>query len=67
MKYRISRLQNDFWEWLSYLLPRKLVYYATIRLWAYATTGKYSTVEAPSATVIDCIKRWKDQSRIPNK
>lgn len=40
------------------LMPRWLVYYCAIRLFAYATTGKYSTQLVPELTAADALKRW---------
>lgn len=49
------------WRWLAYRLPRDVVYFATIRLWAEATTGKLKDVESPSVTVADALKAWESR------
>lgn len=40
-------------------LPRRVVYYAAIRLWAHGTTGRYGRTIAPELTVADAIERWE--------
>jgi hypothetical protein len=52
-------MREKFWFWLAWRLPRPLVYFATIRCWANATTGEYGSVDAPAATVADALKRWE--------
>lgn len=47
---------------IANLLPRRIVYFAAIRLAAFATTGKYSTQIVPELTVMDAIKRWEDEA-----
>ena len=49
-------------EWIAqqiaYLLPRRIVYWATIRAGAHATTGQWSDQEVPAVTLMDTLKRW---------
>ncbi len=47
-------------RWLSWKLPRRLVYFCAIRLMANATTGKYSNQEVSDLTTVDALKRWED-------
>ena len=49
---------NRFYSWLSFRLPRKLVYFCAVRLFAEVTTGKYSSTVVPELTVIDALKRF---------
>ncbi|MEI7999105.1 MAG: hypothetical protein WCH62_06340 [Candidatus Omnitrophota bacterium] len=42
---------ENFYRWLSYKLPKKLVYFTVIRAWANSTSGKYGN-ESP--TGISC-------------
>jgi hypothetical protein len=44
--------------WIAYHLPRRVVYWATIRLGAHATTGPYSKTVVPALTVVDALQRW---------
>lgn len=49
-----------FWTWLAWRLPRKLAYWATIRVGANATTGKYSNQVVPELAFTDVLKRWEN-------
>ena len=51
--------KSKFYLWIARRLPRKLVYWAAIRLGVSATSGKYSNEEVPALTFIDAIKRWE--------
>jgi hypothetical protein len=43
---------------LAWLLPRKVAYWAAIRVGANATQGKYSNQIVPDLMFIDALKRW---------
>lgn len=43
---------------VAWLLPRRLVMWAAIRLIAHATTGQYETTEVPSLSAMDALQRW---------
>lgn len=51
-------MSERFWFWLAHRLPRKLVYFAAIRLMAHATTGKWGAEVTPCVTGVDMLKRW---------
>ena len=55
----MERLVEKFLWWLTYKLPRRLVYLATIRLLASATTNRYSHLLLPEITVQDAVKAWE--------
>ena len=57
MGIRRSRLERFLW-WLSEKLPDSLLYFAAIRVWAYATSGRYEATEATSITADDAIHRF---------
>jgi len=48
-----------FWSRLAYWLPVKLIYWATIRMWAETTTGKWSNVD-PHLDVNTMANRWDE-------
>ena len=50
--------KKSFYESLAWRLPRKLVYFCVIRMWAKTTTGKYGNTEVPALTVDEMLKRW---------
>lgn len=55
------RFKEWFWSGLAWKLPRPLAYWATIRVGAHATTGKYSGEDVPSVSFIDCLQRWNEK------
>jgi hypothetical protein len=53
-------LTEKFYLWLSWKLPRLLIYYCGVRLIANATTcdeGKYQTFD--EINIMDMLARWK--------
>jgi hypothetical protein len=59
MRRRIVYFINEnVAHWIARHLPKNIQYWATINVWAHATTGKYSNCEAPAVTVVDALKRW---------
>jgi hypothetical protein len=49
---------DKFWRGLAGILPRKLVYFACIRVWVYATSGKYSNTIVSELKLHEAISRW---------
>jgi ribosomal protein L39E len=47
-------------QWIARHLPRKVVYFAAIRVWANATTGKYGHTNAVETKCDEAIKRWEE-------
>jgi hypothetical protein len=45
--------------WFAYKLPKRIVYWAAIRMAAYASSGRYSTTIVPHLTVMDALERWE--------
>ncbi|MGJ4945098.1 hypothetical protein ACQR1W_31365 [Bradyrhizobium sp. HKCCYLS1011] len=43
---------------LAWALPRRIVYWAAIRLGCNATQGQYSDQSVPDLNFIDALKRW---------
>ncbi len=57
-KWRMSSL----WQWLAFKLPKSLVYHATIRMWAHATTCPSGRKEiASDTTIANAITRWEKE------
>ena len=52
---------DKLYENLAYWLPQRLVYWAAIRLGAYATCGKYGNTIVPDLRFMDALKRWETQ------
>ena len=55
----LTRYKNTFYKWLADRLPKKLVYFTTIRLLIFATTGEYSNTNTESIRAITTLRRWK--------
>ena len=47
------------WAWIAWRLPRKLVYWAAIRLLSHATVGKYGDQIVPELLAMDALGRWE--------
>lgn len=54
---------HGFWRWIAWKLPDKLVYWASLRLIAYASQGEFSATDVPSLTAMDALKRWEQRNR----
>lgn len=52
---------DNFYRWLAYRLPRRVVHWAAIRLMAEATSGKYGHTIVPSLPITEAIKRWSEK------
>ena len=46
-------------SWIAWHLPRVVIYHAAVRMFAHATTGRWSHVEAPGVLLVDALERWK--------
>ena len=49
---------NKFWRWIAWRIPHKLIYWASVRLIANATMGKYSSSIVPELAAMDALKIW---------
>jgi hypothetical protein len=45
-------------QWVANRLPKDVIYFAAIRMWSNATTGKYGSTIVPEVTMDECIRRW---------
>jgi hypothetical protein len=53
-----------FYAGLSRILPARLVYWAHVRVTAWATTQEYRTTDIYSLTVQEAIDRWTDDHNL---
>ena len=67
LKFTWWLMRLDFDQWLekrviqiAWALPRRLAYWAAIRVMAHATTGKYGTSVPDQTSIMDALKRWDD-------
>jgi hypothetical protein len=52
-------MKEKVWQWLAWHLPKVLVYWASIRLMANATMGKYSSQDVTRLNAITALERWE--------
>lgn len=59
LQCKSAKIAERFWMKLAWILPRSLVYFASIRLVAFATMGRYGNTVVPELTAMDAIQRWE--------
>lgn len=52
-------MREEIAQWVASKLPRSIVYFSTIRLFAHATTGKWSSQIVSDLTVLEALNRWE--------
>jgi len=50
---------DKFYYWLAWALPRRVVYYAFIRVAAHASVGKFGSVIVSELTCFQAMERWE--------
>lgn len=63
---KYNRAKDELCIWIAAALPRRVAYYATMRLVCHATTGKYSDTVVPELGVMECLNRW-DKDKLKQK
>jgi hypothetical protein len=58
MLERLRRWRDSLAMRLAGLLPRRVAYWAAIRVGAAATTGDHGSTPAPELLFVDALKRW---------
>ncbi len=51
-------MTEKFWIWLAWKLPKRLAYWATVRVGAEATMPPYGNQIVPELTVMTALERW---------
>ena len=64
-RFRVKVLRVKFSNKLSMfvvwnILPERIIYWASIRMIAYATGGKYGSTIVPELSAMDALGRWED-------
>ena len=54
----IRRRAEKLQTWVAWHLPRWLIKWASIRMIAHATTGRYENTDVPTLTAMDAVGRW---------
>lgn len=52
-------LSNRVMTWIAWALPHDLVMWASIRLMAHATQGKWGNQTPDSVNILEALKRWE--------
>lgn len=53
-----KQTREKVWMWIAWKLPKTLVMFASVRMIAHATQGKYGTTIVPELSAMDALKRW---------
>ena len=53
-----ARMSERVLVWLAWRLPRRLAYWAAIRVGVHATRGRWSHQVVPELYLVDALKRW---------
>jgi len=51
--------KDRFCSWVAWWLPRRIAYWAAIRVCARATVKEYSATEVCRLRVMEALDRWK--------
>jgi hypothetical protein len=46
-------------QWLAWKMPKRLVYWAAIRLISAATVNEYADTEVAGLTALEALERWQ--------
>lgn len=53
-----ERKRDEMYRLIISILPKRLIYFTAIEMWAKTTTGKYSNTIISELTVGEAIKRY---------
>ena len=51
--------KDTFSRFVARHLPKRIVYWASFRVIAHATTGEWSKQEVPALTCVEAMARWE--------
>lgn len=60
LRFYVRYARESFYRWAGDHLPRRIAYYATVRVGAEACVG-YPLRETGRVTVIDALRHWEGQ------
>lgn len=65
LRMKLARIafRDAFWQRLAWLLPRRLVYWASIRLMVHATRPPWGDQVVPELEPGVALTRWESQYR----
>lgn len=47
------------YKWIAWKLPKNLIYWCAMRLFAHATSGEYGNTVVPELTAMQGLERWE--------
>ena len=55
-----EELLNKFFRWMAHIVPKRLAYFCAVRIFAFATSGKYDddTLVVPDLSAMTALMRW---------
>lgn len=59
-RWWIHKQPDRFWSFVADRIPRRLAYFAAIRVGVHATVGRWSSQVVPELTIGDMLKRWDE-------
>ena len=63
--YRVKEFRMRAWDQfcfsLAWKLPKRINYWAAVRVFAHATSGRYAGEEVTKINVVEAMKRWSDR------
>lgn len=63
VRWRLREAREGAWRWIAWRLPRRLVYWAAIRVMVHATTGRWSNQIVPDIEPAEILTRWELEPR----
>lgn len=62
LKYQATKLSEKLQRKIAWMLPRKIVMWAFVRVVSHATTGRWSNQTVPELSAMDALKRWDEKN-----
>ena len=59
--YEAGKRLGNAGRWIVWKLPRRLVYWCAIRVFANATTGKHANQIVPELTALEALQQWDNK------
>ncbi len=58
-----KKIENGY-RWIASKLPKRLVYFTTIELWARTTSGKYGNISPSTLTVTEALDKYTKRYKL---
>lgn len=58
-RYDLYKVPERVCIWIAWKMPRQLVLWCAVRLFANATTGPYGSQEVGTVSIMDALQRWE--------